>query len=207
MASKKDYNYFDAFVTMVDYSCQSAKMLHDTLTSFDKADLEQRIIDIHVIEHAADLCKHDMMNRLVKEFITPIEREDIMELAQQIDDVTDNIEDVLLCIYMYNIQKINPSALDFSNVILSCCDALKKTMEQFHDFRKSKTVNATIIEINRLEETGDALYTKTMRNLYLNCKDPIEILAWTQTIEQLEKCCDACEDVADIVESVIMKNT
>lgn len=207
MASKKDYNYFDAFVTMVDYSCQSAKMLHDTLTGFSTADLSQRITDIHVIEHAADICKHDMMNRLVKEFITPIEREDIMELAQQIDNVTDNIEDVMLCIYMYNIQKINPSALEFSNVILSCCDALKKTMEQFHDFRKSKTVNATIIEINRLEETGDALYTKTMRDLYLNCKDPIEILAWTQTIEQLEKCCDACEDVADIVESVIMKNS
>ncbi|WP_312642140.1 DUF47 family protein [Hydrogenoanaerobacterium sp.] len=207
MGNKKDYNYYDMFVKMVDYSCQAAEMLHDVLTNFDADKLHDKITEMHNLEHGADMCKHDMMNKLVREFITPIEREDIMELAQELDEVTDNIEDVLLRVYMYNITAIRPEALEFSNVIVSCCKALKKAMEDFHNFRKSTTVQTSIIEINRLEEVGDKLYTESVRRLYVNCKDPIEIIAWTETLDRLEKCCDACEHAANVVESVIMKNS
>lgn len=207
MAKKNDYNYYDAFVEMVEYACQSAQMLHGTLTDFDTGDISEKIKEIHVIEHAGDICKHEMMNRLVKEFLPPIEREDIMQLAQEIDEVTDNIEDVMLCIYMYNIQSIHPEAIEFSTVITNCCSALKKAMQEFHNFRKSKTVNESIIEINRLEETGDKLYTETIRGLFSSSKDAVEIFAWTQTFDRFEKCCDACEHVADVMESIIMKNS
>ena len=207
MSSKKDYNYYDMFVKMVDYSCQSAEILHNLFTNFDTEQLQEKIVEMHNLEHGADMCKHDMMNKLVREFITPIEREDIMELAQELDEVTDNIEDVLLRVYMYNITTIHPEALEFSNVIVSCCKALKKAMEEFHNFRKSTTVQTSIIEINRLEEVGDKLYTESARKLYVNCKDPIEIIAWTETLDRLEKCCDACEHAANVVESVIMKNS
>jgi len=207
MGNKKDYNYYDMFVKMVDYSCQAAEMLHGVLTNFDADKLHDKITEMHNLEHGADMCKHDMMNKLVREFITPIEREDIMELAQELDEVTDNIEDVLLRVYMYNITAIRPEALEFSNVIVSCCKALKKAMEEFYNFRKSTTVQTSIIEINRLEEVGDKLYTESVRRLYVNCKDPIEIIAWTETLDRLEKCCDACEHAANVVESVIMKNS
>jgi len=207
MSSKKDYNYYDMFVKMVDYSCQSAEILHNLFTNFDTEQLQEKIVEMHNLEHGADMCKHDMMNKLVREFITHIEREDIMELAQELDEVTDNIEDVLLRVYMYNITTIHPEALEFSNVIVSCCKALKKALEEFHNFRKSTTVQTSIIEINRLEEVGDKLYTESVRKLYVNCKDPIEIIAWTETLDRLEKCCDACEHAANVVESVIMKNS
>ncbi|MGI5857324.1 MAG: DUF47 domain-containing protein [Candidatus Merdivicinus sp.] len=207
MGSKRDFNYFEAFVQLVDYSCQSAEILDTSLKRFDHQGLAEMMTNLHGIEHAADMGKHDMMNRLAREFISPIEREDIIELGQEIDNVTDSIEDVLMGIYMYNIQTIRPEALDFVDVIVQCCNALKKTMEDFQNFRKSTTIHDSIVEINRLEEVGDRLYTEAVRSLYLNCQDPIETVSWTEIFDRLESCCDACEHVANVVESVIMKNT
>ena len=108
---------------------------------------------------------------------------------------------------MYNIQTIRPEALDFVDVIVQCCNALKKTMEDFQNFRKSTTIHDSIVEINRLEEVGDRLYTEAVRSLYLNCQNPIETVSWTEIFDRLESCCDACEHVANVVESVVMKNT
>lgn len=207
MGSKRDFNYFEAFVQLVDYSCQSAEILDTSLKRFDHQGLAEMMTNLHGIEHAADMGKHDMMNRLAREFISPIEREDIIELGQEIDNVTDSIEDVLMGIYMYNIQTIRPEALDFVDVIVQCCNALKKTMEDFQNFRKSTTIHDSIVEINRLEEVGDRLYTEAVRSLYLNCQDPIETVSWTEIFDRLESCCDACEHVANVVESVVMKNT
>ena len=79
--------------------------------------------------------------------------------------------------------------------------------EDFQNFRKSTTIHDSIIEINRLEEVGDRMYTEAVRNLYLNCKDPVEIVAWTKIFDRLELCCDACEHVANAVEGVMMKNS
>ena len=207
MGNKRDFNYFEAFVQLVDYSCQSAEILETSLKRFDPTGLAEMMTNLHGIEHAADMGKHDMMNRLAREFISPIEREDIIELGQEIDNVTDSIEDVLMGVYMYNIQAIRPEAIDFVDVVVQCCNGLKKTMEDFQNFRKSTTIHESIIEINRLEEAGDRMYTEAVRNLYLNCKDPVEIVAWTKIFDRLELCCDACEHVANAVEGVMMKNS
>ena len=116
-------------------------------------------------------------------------------MSQSIDEVTDKIEDVLIRIYINNVQQIRPEALAFIKVIIRCCEALKEIMEEFADFRKSKTLHGLIIEI------------EFMRRLHAEVTDPIEVIAWREIYVYLEKCCDACEHVADVVESVIMKNT
>lgn len=207
MAGKKDYNYYDMFVQMTEYSRLSAVMLQQVLTNFDANTLQAQLTEMHIIEHDADDCKHDMMRRLTKEFITPIEREDIMELAQELDEVTDNIEEVLIRIYMYNVRTIRPEALEFAEVIVNCCIKMKAVMDELHNFRKSDNIKTGIIEVNRLEEVGDKLYLESMRELFLTCENPLEILAWRETLDCLEKCCDSCEHVANVVESVIMKNS
>ena len=102
---------------------------------------------------------------------------------------------------------IKPEAVAFTKVIIRCCQALKEVMEEFCDFQKSKTLHGLIIEINALEEEGDRLFIDSMRKLHTEEEDPIQIIAWREIYSYLEKCCDACEHVADIVESVIMKNT
>lgn len=204
---KKDYDYFQAFTRAVDYSCQAAEILRDTLTHFDTDKLDDRLKDIHGVEHAADLVKHEMMSELARAFITPIEREDILELMQELDDVTDDIEDVLIRTYIFHILSIRDDALRFAELISRCCGALLEMMKEFRISRKSKSIHELIVRINGLEEEGDRLYTEAVRRLFMHSKDPIELMVWRETFDRMEKCCDACEHVANIVESIIMKNS
>ncbi len=207
MARRNDYNYFDAFASLSKFSYDLAISLNETLKNFDPKSITKKVTEAHAIEHNADIAKHDIMNRLVKEFLPPIEREDITCLTQEIDDVTDSVEDVLIYIDMFNIQLIRPEILKFTGLIVQCCKAMDEALEEFKNFKSSKKLRDKIIEINRLEEDGDALYVDSMRNLYHTSKDPIELMCWTEVLHRLEKCCDNCEDVADILESIVMKNS
>lgn len=191
----------------MDYSCQAAEILKNTLTYFDTDKLNDRLKDVHGVEHAADLGKHEMMSELARAFITPIEREDILELMQELDDVTDDIEDVLIRTYIFHILSIREDALRFADIISRCCGEMLKMMKEFRDFRKSKTIHEMIVAINDLEEEGDRLYTEAVRRLFMHSKDPIELMVWREIFDRMEKCCDACEHVANIVESIIMKNS
>jgi predicted phosphate transport protein (TIGR00153 family) len=207
MRRKKNYNYFDKFVELVGYSCKCAEILHDTLVNFNPDTIDKKIVELHSIENAGDYANHDVMAHLATEFIAPIEREDIVSLAQQIDDITDAIEDVLIKIHMFNVSSIKSEVLEFTELIAKSCDALKVVLEEFANFKKSSTLNKKIIEVNQLEEVGDRLYYSTVHNLYASSKDPIELLIWTEIYALLEKCCDACEMTANTVESIVMKNS
>ncbi len=203
----KDYNYFEAFVHLSKFSLNSAEILNKTLREYDIKKIEEKIREMHNIEHSADIAKHDLLNRLVKEFLPPIEREDITSLSQKIDDVTDAIEDVLMCIDIFNVQAIRPEILKFTEMIVDCCKSMDVALVEFQNFKKSKRLHSEIVEINRLEEEGDALYINGVRNLYKTTKDPIELMVWTEIFRRLEKCCDACEDVANDIENIVMKNS
>ena len=207
MAKKKDVNYFDTFVELVQYSCDAAILLNEIVNDFHTSELEAKMEQMHEIEHAGDEGRHAMMKRLAREFITPIEREDIVSLADAIDNVTDTIEDVLLRIYMFNFTKMHEDVVKMAAIIVQCCEALKEAVAEFANFRKSQTLHKLIIEINRLEEDGDDLFVKATRELFVNEKDPVQIMAWRETLDYLEKCCDACEEVSEVIESVMMKNS
>jgi hypothetical protein len=207
MKRKNDVNYFDAFVELVQYSCQAATLLNDIMNNFKAEELSDKMKEMHAIEHAGDEARHAIVKRLSREFITPIEREDIMAMSDAIDNVTDTIEDVLMRMYMYNVTSVRHQAIEMTAVIVKCCNALKTALDEFHNFRKSQKLHDLIIEINFQEEEGDRLYTEANRELFMSNSDFKEIAAWETTFHYLEKCCDSCEDVADVIESVIMKNT
>lgn len=207
MKNNKDYNYFEAFVHLSSFSLKSAEILNKTLKDFNPIKIDEKIREMHNIEHSADVAKHDMLNRLMKEFLPPIEREDITSLSQKIDDVTDAVEDVLICVDIYNIKKIRPEIHKFTEVIMKCCKAVDEALVEFQNFKKSKKLHSIIVEINHLEEEGDALYVNGVRELYKTSKDPLEIMVWTDIYRSLEKCCDACEDVANDIENIVMKNS
>ena len=206
-AKVKDNDYFLMFVELVEFSRSAALFLKESVENFDYSTLEQSLEHIHKIEHDADIAKHALISKLAKEFIAPLDREDIIRLAEEIDDVTDNIEEALRDIYMYDIRVLRPEAAQFAQTIVKLCDSLKAVMEEFRNFKKSKDISNYIIDINHLEEDGDKIYTDAIRSLYSTSGNPIEILSWTRTFDQLEKCCDSCEHVADAIESVILKNT
>jgi predicted phosphate transport protein (TIGR00153 family) len=206
MAHKYD-KYFSTFVEMVGYSCEAAHLLKEILNDFKPDELSERMTEMHDIEHAGDIARHVMTKKLSKEFITPIEREDIMDMSEAIDNVTDSIEDVLIRLYIFNIQEISDEAKRMTEVIVKCCEALKSALEEFHNFRKSKDLLDKIILVNQLEEEADAIYMDAVRKVYIKLKDPILVHSWYETLQFLEDCCDACEDVADVIESVMMKNS
>ena len=177
------------------------------MVNFDPDALLARPDEMHELDHAADECKHKMIDVLAKAFITPIEREDIVSLSQNIDNITDKVEDVMLRVYMNNVQEIEPGALQMTDVVIRCCQAVRELLEEFKDFKRSKNLKSLIIRINDLEEESDRLFIQSVRKLYVESKDPIRIIAWRDIFIYLERCADACEHVADVVESVVMKNS
>ncbi len=207
MAKKQDAFYFDTFVASVGCACRAAAILDETLRNYKPEALVEQMRIIHEVEHEADCKKHELMQVLAKAFITPIEREDIILLSQNIDDLVDKIEDVLIRLYCNNIQVIRPDALPTSTLIVKGCNAVKTVMEEFKDFKHSKQLRQHIIDVNTLEEEADELFIKSIRELHVNSSDPMEVFCWHELYRYLEHCMDACEHVADIVESVVMKNS
>lgn len=207
MSKKADNFYFNNFVESAEVSCEAAQMLKDVLCNFNTETLPEMKVKLHEIEHKGDDKRHEMTSALVRAFITPIEREDLLKLSQFIDDVTDSIEDILIRIYINNVTHIREDSIEFMDIVISCCSAMKEMLEEFHNFKKSKKLSEHIIEINRLEELGDDMYVECMRRLHTTSTDPLEIIAWREIYEFFEKCCDTCENVADIIESIIIGNS
>lgn len=207
MAKKQDSFYFDNFVACAEDSCRAAQMLKETLEEFDPGSLKEKLDLIHEIEHSGDAKKHEMLDHLVKEFLPPIEREDVVSLSQNIDNMTDKVEDVMLRVYMNNVQEIEPNALKMTDVVIECCNAVRDLLVEFKNFKKSRTLKQLIIRINDLEEESDRLFMESIRGLYTESEDPIRIIAWRDIYIYLERCADACEHVADVVESVVMSNS
>ncbi|MCM8900269.1 DUF47 family protein [Caldicoprobacter algeriensis] len=206
MLRRKGYNYYEMFKKVAEHACEASQMLQTTIDNYKLEGLSRKITEIHNIEHTADAEKHEMIRHLLKEFLPPIEREDIIRLAEQVDNVVDSIEEILMRLYMYNIKSIRHESFEFVKIISRCTETLKELMREFPNFRKSATIHKYIVELNDMEEEGDRLYTAALRRLYVESQDPIEVIAWTQVFECFENCCDVCEEVADIVESIIMKN-
>ncbi len=203
----KKVNYFESIEGLMGFACTASEYLNETLECFDPETLEEKLETMHGIEHSADMQKHELIAKLVAEFITPIEREDILLMLQKIDDVTDSIEEVLRKAYMFNIASIRPDAIEFAGIVNQCCQATRLALTEFHDFRKSKNIRDYIIKVNELEEAGDRLHRDSIHRLYCSEQNPVAILTWTEMYECFERCCDACEDVSEVIETVMMKNS
>lgn len=206
MKKNNDNFYFLGFIRLVDFSNQAANLLREIIYNYDNKKLPELKDKMHFIEHSADLEKHLIIEKLSREFITPIEREDIIDITQKIDDVTDSIEDVLMRLYMFNVAEINQNLRDFTDVICNCCKGLAEAVREFPNFKRSDTLKASIIEVNDLEEVGDRLYISSVRDLFTSAKNATELIVWEEIYNLAEKCCDACENVADAIELVVMKN-
>jgi len=208
MSNKKQERYYDIFVEMSAFSNCAALYLREILSDFDPDKLSENMEKMHTIEHDGDMSRHTMTKMLAKEFITPIEREDIMAMSDTIDTVTDKIEDVLQKMYMYNVKTVREDALIIVDTIIKSTETLKEALEEFRNFKKSKTIEEKIIEINRLEEVGDQMYIEATRKVFTDASlTPLEAFAWSHIYHYMEDVLDACEDAADVIEGVMMKNT
>ncbi|MCL2137509.1 MAG: DUF47 family protein [Coriobacteriia bacterium] len=205
----KKFNYFETLEKQGDFAVQEAELLLDIFESFDPLKMPEWLTQMHVLENEADSQIHQILTHLAIEFITPIDREDILSAAQRLDDIVDNIEEVLLQLHMYNITEIHPAAIDFTKLILAATQSLKKALTEFQNFKKSHNqVREYIVEVNDVEEEADRLYAQVMNSLYReHSDDPLYVMIWSNLFAQMEKSVDLCEVIADDLDMIILKNS
>ena len=204
---KEKLSYFDEFIKSMEFSVKEVNLLKEILQDFNKETLSNNIERMHIIEHSADMQKHNLMEYLLKDFVPPIEREDIVELCHKIDNVTDNIEEILINFYILNIDYLKEVITDYIELLIKICNSCYNLIVEFKNYKKSKKIFSIIIEINNLEEQADRLFIKNMRNLYKENNNTKEIIAWTKIYNCFEKCFDSCEGISDTVEAAILKNS
>ena len=209
MANKKNDFYWNNYISAADTACRAADYLLECLREFDAEKMNEILPKMHEFEHKGDSIRHEMSEMLAKSFVTPIDREDMAELCQRLYHLIDCIEEVLQVIYINNVAKITEEAVSFAEKICNCTAKMKAMLTELPNFRKSEQLHKLIIDVNAAEEECDALYLKAAYNCRKNWdgKNPLDVIAWREIYSMLEECADACEDVADTVEAVVMKNT
>lgn len=207
MKKKEEYNYFDEFVTNSNYIVSSAELLKETLSSYNTEKLTENIVKVHKLENEADKTLHKMRNYLIKDFLPPIDREDIILIGHRLDDVEDCIDELLINFNILNILNVREDVNEFTDLLIECANSVKDALENFKNFKKADIVKEKVIAINVLEEKGDKLFEKAMKKLYKEESNPVEIIKWTTIYNCLENTTDACERIADSLEDVIMKNS
>ena len=205
--AKGDKFYFENFSACATLAKSAANYLVECLENYDADKIEEMLVQMHTFEHSADMKKHEMNETLAKAFVTPVDREDLDMLSQQLDNVSDTIEEILQKFYIYNIKTIEPAAIEFAKNLVKSCEMLVQIMDEFENFKKSKAMHSLIIACNDVEEDCDKLYLATMHNLTRNSKDVLATISWYKIFDCFEACADACEHVSECVGSIIMKNT
>lgn len=209
MAKKDRFNYFDAFESQVAVAEEEIEVLIEAIENFSTADDLQPVLEkAHEIEHRGDEINHIILTNVSTDFITPIERGDIIELAQNLDTLTDMIEGIIQRFYMFDIHFMHPQAIEFAQIIRKSLKALRKAMGTFREFKKVKKIRAMVEDVNQLEEQADALYVETIRHLYTvdALNDAVRVEVWSRLFDRLEGTCDACETVADTMATIMLKN-
>ena len=202
--SPKDNMFFDYFIKYGEIATEGAEILKK-LTN-DLSDAEVKLREIEEVEHKGDKLLHDIMQALNKTFITPIDREDIYEIAKALDDIVDCIEATASRFIMFNVTETREYAKVLSDLILQSCMEVTKLMKAFKTMKKSQNIMASILEINRMEDQGDNDFRAAVRALFTSDVPTLEVIKWREIYEFLEQTLDACEDVSDIVEGVVMKH-
>lgn len=208
MARQKKFDYFDAYAQLTELAVKESEILINAFENYTTAaDLPPILEEVHTIEHQGDMLNHAIFQSVATDFMPPIDREDIIELAHDLDNILDAIEDVLQHMYMYDVRTMPEPACQLVNLIKKSCEGLNAAMDDFKNFKKTKDFRRHIVDINDFEEEADRVYLNAMRHLHVEDNyDPMHVLVWSRTYARMERCCDACEHAADVMATIVLKN-
>lgn len=198
----REERFYDDFVAMSDQIRAGAGLLEQMFASDPPA--AEKAQEIKEVEHKCDFLTHEVIQRLNKTFVTPIDREDIHSLAKALDDVMDAIDDVAALVPLYRITDVRPGVREMTKVIVQQTEAMTPALKALE---KRANVHEHCVEINRLENEGDRLYKEAVGRLFDEERDPIAIIKWREILARLEQTTDRVEDVANLVENVIVKHS
>lgn len=206
MARKKQYDYFEALTCMAVDTQKAATYLKELMYNYSIEELAVKAELIHEAEHAADDKVTEIMHELYDAFITPVDREDIASITEKIDDVIDGINGVVYSFENLVITSIPTETMAFTDLIVSATDGLLVATKEFAKFKNSKTLKKMIDNVNTIEWQADCLYSRLTRNLFIEEKDPVEIIKWKDLLDRMERIVNACEDAVDIIAQIVIKN-
>ena len=204
-ANKSNY-YFDSFPVLASFSVKCGEMILEYMKDFDPKRSEEVKTAVHEIEHKADEVKHEVTAKLLTEFMTPIDREDIFELLRMIDDVTDAIEEISLKLYLYNYQELPRDTVEFTEVTVECMRKMVECLEQMPHYLDNDHFNSYVKAVVLLEEEGDKRYIEDTHYLYAHETDVLKIHKAEQMYMMLEDVSDRCREVCRYVQNVALKN-
>ncbi len=205
--SKKTNEYFLLIEQQAAICVEAAALLENILTEYSAAGMAVRRVEMHAVERRADGICHDIRNRLSAAFITPIDQEDILHLAQLLDDVTDALDEVALECYMFRLAELPAGAPAFAGLTRRCVGKLCEAAIELRNFRSSGRLRALLAEVNTLEEQADDAYATAIHDLFAEDAAPRTLIAGKAIFDCMEACCDLCGHAADVMDQIIIKNT
>ncbi len=182
---------------------KGASLLVEMMEDLGIADIKAK--EIYEVEQEGDMLTHELMRKLNKTFLTPIDREDIHALANNVDDVIDLVWAVADRTVLFKLDSAPPEAVELCKTLLETTEYITKAVGCLKD-KKYSYIQEYCIEINRLENRGDRIFREALVKLFDNIKDPILVIKWKEVYEHLEEAHDTCEDVANILESIVLKH-
>ena len=193
--------FYDDFVAMAEQIRVGAKLLNEMFAT--DPPLMEKAREIKEVEHKCDFLTHELIQRLNKTFVTPIDREDIHNMARSLDDVMDAIDDAASLIPTYRITKVRHGARELAALVLLQADQLQPALGALE---KRSGVMDYAVEINRLENEADRIYQRSIGELFDEESDPIMVIKWKEIFGMLEQATDAAEDVANLLENIVVKH-
>ncbi|MGE5473374.1 MAG: DUF47 domain-containing protein [Ignavibacteriales bacterium] len=201
----KDDTFFKLFVQSANKVYEGALLLKEIVSDPTK-DLETKVKKMKVVEEEGDENTHAILSQLNKSFITPLDREDIYQIAKEIDEIMDYIEDTAHSILIFGIKSCKEEAIIITDLIIAAAKEIQSMADALKDTKNTKQLYKKIVEINRIENEGDSVYRGAVTKLFAEETKPIEIIKWKEIFEFLENTLDMCEDLANTIEGVVMKH-
>ena len=200
----KEEKFFELLEEASENVIKAAKAFQSLLNHWSPTSPEFQ--NIRDLEHAGDRMTHEIIDKLNRTFITPLDREDIFSLATELDDVVDIIQATTDRMQLYRIQSSTPHLVKMADVIVNATQVVSQAIKSLRDLSHTRRTLDYCIEVNRLENEGDALLKTALGELFADHGDVLNIIKWKEVYEATEFATDKCEDIANVIEGIIVKN-
>jgi predicted phosphate transport protein (TIGR00153 family) len=200
----RDEDFFGLFERHAALTVEGAKEMQRLVQG--NQNVRERAARIKEIEHETDGITHACVERLHKTFITPFDRDDIHRLITRMDDVMDYIDSAAIAVMLYELTEMTPPVRELADVLVRSTESVAVAVSGLKNVKQSKAILDACIEVNRLENEGDEILRGALAELFRGAKDPLLVLKWKEVYEALENATDRCEDVANVIEGVVLEH-
>lgn len=200
----KEHGFFDQFDAMAACGVEGAAIFIDMIEHY--ADAPAKVQRLREVEHRGDEITHNAVAMLHKTFVTPFDRDQILHLISRMDDVLDLMDCAARRMLLYDVKAPTPELKEMAKVLYHSTIQIQKAVKCMRNLKNADAIKQACVEINKLENDGDALRDAVVAKLFKEQKDAIEILKWKEIYEDVETALDRCEDVANVIEGVVLEN-